>query len=123
MIDVKLFKNGKQVVDLKIDSISRPLILSLNFHFTSRSMLVNSNYLFLTSFNKRTGDYKMLFRTRTEGNVDKDGEKVMKLNISPDKSPYKTGLSMPYTKHNLPLHGRGEYTMSIEQTANPYPQT
>ena len=64
-------------------------------------MLVNSNYLFLTSFNKRTGDYKMLFRTRKEGNVVKDGEKVMKLNIAPDKSPYKTGLNMPYTKHNF----------------------
>ena len=66
MIDVKLFKNGKQVVDLKIDSISRPLILSLNFHSTSRSMLVNSNYIFLTPFNKRTGNYKILFRTRRE---------------------------------------------------------
>ena len=83
-------------------------------------MLVNSNYLFLTSFNKRTGDYKMLFRTRKEGNVVKDGEKVMKLNIAPDKSPYKTGLNMPAILNMIYLN-MDEYSMSIEQTANPYP--
>ena len=46
----------------------------------------------------------------------------MKLNIAPDKSPYKTGLNMPAILSMIYLN-MDEYSMSIEQTANPYPQT
>ena len=44
----------------------------------------------------------------------------MKLNIAPDKSPYKTGLNMPAILSMIYLN-MDEYSMSIEQTANPYP--